>query len=282
MPDNQTNPADDAFALPGMQVVSLRGPDAQEFAHAQFASDAKALPVGHWQWSCWLTAKGRVIAVFALARPEAGRLLMLLPDGRAEAIATQLRRYVFRRKVAIDADGALHPAAACHAPAQARGAVLAAAGGALELDMGGPGLPRTLYLSADAAPEDPVRALAWDEADLRLGLPRLADSQVEQWTPQQLGLDRIAAYSVHKGCYPGQEIVARTHFLGRAKRATKLLQAEGGHPQPGDEVRPGGTVVAASGALALAVVPLDEDAARDWGVGGVAAHELPFADGLAR
>ena len=62
---------------------------------------------------------------------------------------------------------------------------------------------------------------------MRHGLPRLPASQREQWTPQQLALDRLAAYSVKKGCYPGQEIVARTHFLGKAKRSLQCFSAGG-------------------------------------------------------
>ena len=91
--------------------------------------------------------------------------------------------------------------------------------------------------------------LAWRQWDLRFGLPRLDASQQEQWTPQQLSLERLRAFSVSKGCYPGQEIVARTHFLGKAKRGLVALCAAA--PIPSDaEVEldgsPIGRVVSAS------------------------------------
>src|SRR5690606_15889018 len=127
----------------------------------------------------------------------------------------------------------------------------------------------------------------WTVADLQAGLPRLVDGQDGQWTPQQLGLERLRAFSVSKGCYPGQEIVARTHFLGKAKREALLLQVAG-TAQPGAEVaqdgRAIGTVVSAAGQAprwALAVLPL-ERTGSPLQVAGAAAVAHPVVDGLAR
>ena len=84
---------------------------------------------------------------------------------------------------------------------------------------------RLARLRIGAAPSTPDAPACdrWAAIDLAHGLPRLADAQSGQWTPQQLSLDRLRAYSVKKGCYPGQEIVARTHFLGQAKRGLVLF-----------------------------------------------------------
>src|SRR5690606_33602869 len=89
---------------------------------------------------------------------------------------------------------------------------------ALEQDLDGEGGALTLRVNAPGAGGDPALAARWRQQDLAHGLPRLEAAQAGQWTPQQLSLERLRAYSVHKGCYPGQEIVARTHFLGQAKR----------------------------------------------------------------
>ncbi len=292
MPDNQPFPTttDPAafFALQRHAVLALEGPDAVAFAQAQFANDVAALATGHWQWSAWLTPKGRVLAVFALLRTGDDALRLLVPDADVDALGESLRRLVFRRKLAVAARPDLHLAGAFAAPAQAHGAVLAGEEGtALELDYGAPGLPRTLRLSAAAAPADAAAAARWDGADLRLGLPRLAESQREQWTPQQLGLDRLRAYSVKKGCYPGQEIVARTHFLGRAKREAVLLLTAA-PVQPGDEVLQSGkaighvaSVAGDAGPLALAVLPL-ERGPEPLQVSGIDAAVQPFLEGLAR
>ncbi|KAA8918921.1 folate-binding protein YgfZ [Xanthomonas sontii] len=276
--------------MPHLQYVALRGPDAAAFAHAQFANDVQALAVGQWQWNAWLTAKGRVIAVFALLRQADDALLMLLADGGAEELATALGRFVFRRKLRVTVEDTLHAFGRLSLPGQARGATSTHdEAGVIELDMGGDGLPRTLRLvpapAADAPAADPALVQAWRAADLRLGLARLAPSQREQWTPQQLGLDRLHAFSVKKGCYPGQEIVARTHFLGKAKRAVQLLEVDA--PVAIDapvqrDGQPFGSVVSVTVTLALAVLPLEEAPPTGLDVDGHPARWQPLIDGLSR
>jgi folate-binding protein YgfZ len=289
MPDNPNTP----FALAGHRLLALQGPDAVRFAHAQFMSDAAGLADGRWQWSGWLTPKGRVLALFALLRIDAQRLWLLLPDADPEALAAQLGRFVFRSKVSIEPRPDLAVSGAFDADAQACGAVVAMRDDAsVALDFGGDGGARTLRIAPAsnrpddaAAISDSPEALAWRAFDLAHGLPRLGDGQVDRWTPQQLSLDRLRAYSVKKGCYPGQEIVARTHFLGQAKRGLMLL--EGDAPLVADAaVQVGGavsgTVLCAAGALGLAVLPLERDPAASIDVDGAAVREHPLQDGLAR
>ena len=274
-------------ALSGHQLLSLEGPDAAAFAHAQFASDVTALPLRHWQWSAWLSAKGRTIAVFQLIRLDQTQVVLVLADGDADAIASQLQRFVFRRKVKLTVRTDLGVAGSFTAPEAASGAAIAVLGETLELDVGSDALPRTLRIAAlddTVLADDPAFALAWRQADLRYGVPRLDVDQREQWTPQQLGLDRLNGYSVKKGCYPGQEIVARTHFLGKAKRALQLLRVGAGITSGAQVQQNGaaiGTVVSVAGELALAVLPL-EIASDPLEIGGVEAASLPLLDGLAR
>ncbi len=275
------------LALPDHRVVTMEGPDAVAFAHAQFANDVTALAVGQWQWNAWLTPKGRVIALFALLRREEHALLAVLPDYPGDAFAAQLQRFVFRRKLKITGRGDLPVHGSFSAPLHANGSRMGVDNGVLELDLGGAGGPRHWRIgeSPDTAGEDADQQ--WRAADLRHGLPRLPESQREQWTPQQLSLDRLHAYSIKKGCYPGQEIVARTHFLGKAKRALRLLESD--RPlHAGATVEAGGTaqgeVVSAAGAsraLALAVMPLDAPTAG-LSIAGADVNTLPLLDGLAR
>lgn len=275
--------------LDDYSIVEFDGPDAVAFAHAQFANDVASLPVGHWQWNAWLTAKGRVIAVFALLKRAPDALLALLPDMPAEAFAGTLERFVFRRKVKIAQRTDLYVVGVPHPPRLAAGAVSAPwAGDGIELDFGSAECARTLLVAAgDAAADWPADGGDWRRLDLRFGLPRLDPSQREQWTPQQLALDRLQAYSVSKGCYPGQEIVARTHFLGKAKRAATLLELPG-PVNPGDEVTHAGAAIGAvactaagTPTLALAVLPLDAPSDA-LAVSGGAARAVPMLDGLAR
>lgn len=275
------------FALPGQHIVSLEGRDALAFAQAQTMNDLAALGDGHWHWNGWLTPKGRVIALFALLRLDRERLWLLLPDADPRAVVDGLRRFVFRSKVKIDMRDDLHVAGAFAAPAIAGGAAAALAtdDGPFELDLGGEGGARLLRIAAQTAPVDPDAASRWRTFDLAHGLPRLEPAQVEQWTPQQLSLDRLKAYSVKKGCYPGQEIVSRTHFLGKAKRGLVLLEADQGDIA-GAEVRSDGqaigTLASRAGRFALAVMPLQRDAGTSLDVEGMAVHERSLQGGLAR
>ncbi|MFC0677703.1 YgfZ/GcvT domain-containing protein [Lysobacter korlensis] len=272
-------------------MIELDGADATAFAQAQFMNDVAALEPGGWQWNGWLTPKGRVIALFALLRIAPGTLWMLVPDADIGPLSDALRRFVFRSKVAIRPRPGLVATASFAKPVQASGATLAVLdGGTVELDAGTPSRPRALRLSSqsDHGPVDAELEAAWAAADLEHGLPRLPSSQAEQWTPQQLSLERLDAFSVRKGCYPGQEIVARTHFLGKAKRGLVLLESAAALPV-GAQVTNGtdalGSVVASaatpSRGLALAVVPLDrqQPAAQ---VDGIDVREAPLLDGLQR
>jgi folate-binding protein YgfZ len=291
MSDNpQVSPAP-LFRL-GFGVLALHGADAVKFAHAQCMSDVAGLVPGHWQWSGWLTPKGRLIALFALAKFDEQTLWLVLPDADAAGLAAQLRRFVFRSKLAIEVRDDLVAAGAFATPTEAQAARLAGdPERGVELDMGAAGGPRRLRIASEPVAEDPAALACWNRFDLEHGLPRLEASQREQWTPQMLSLDRLRAYSVKKGCYPGQEIVARTHFLGQAKRGLVLLAADAplatGTALHAGEA-PVGEIVCAAGDAdgwrALAVAQLDAAHAQEnaWTADGVQVSPLPLQGGLAR
>ena len=285
MPDNPQAGSAQEFRLPGHDLLSIAGRDATGFAQAQFMNEVAALPVGHWQWNGWLTPKGRVIALFALLKRDAETLWLLLPDTDATDLAAKLQRYVFRSKLVLAARDDLHANGRFAAPAQASGATFAVDGDALELDFGGDGGPRTMRISPSAANADAASAAHWRRFDLQHGLPRLRDDQIEAWTPQQLSLERLRAFSVKKGCYPGQEIVARTHFLGQVKRGLAMFEADAPIPA-GAEVRDGertlGGIVSTAGNIALAVLPLEREANAALYSDGIALHAQPLLGGLAR
>lgn len=287
MADNLPLPEPAFFALPDHTLVGLHGTEAAAFAQAQFANDVSQLASGQWQWNAWLTPKGRVIALFALLRRADDDFLLLAPDYPAEVLAAQLARFVFRRKLKIAARPDLHVSGSFSKPMAARGAQAASDGESLELDFGADGGPRTLRIDTTLAAEDAQAQARWFAFDLVHGLPRLPESQREQWTPQQLSLERLPAFSVKKGCYPGQEIVARTHFLGKAKRGLVALGAAAPIPTDAEielDGSPIGKIVAASPGepyLALAVLPL-EHAAGALGAAGLGLNDIGLRDGLTR
>jgi folate-binding protein YgfZ len=284
------------FALSDHAVLALDGRDAVAFTQAQCMSDVAALADGQWQWSGWLSPKGRVQALFALLRVGPETIWLLLPDGDAAALKAAMERFVFRSKVKLRVADEL-PVSGAFAVPVAASAATAAIGpdGVAELDVGDGERPRTLRIGAPPAHADSDALARWRAYDLAHGLPRPGTAALDAFTPQQLSLDRLRAYSVRKGCYPGQEIVARTHFLGQAKRGLGLfgsaaVPAEGASVTERD--RAIGTVVAAApaasessayAALVLAVLPVERDAGGPaLQVDGAALSPLSLQDGLAR
>jgi folate-binding protein YgfZ len=289
MSDNPQVFPEHPFALPGHRIVTIDGPQTLVFAQAQFMNDVAALWPGHWQWNGWLTPKGRLIALFALLVTGPESVLLLLPDADAAMFVAQLQRFVFRSRVRISIREDLFVEGSFRAPRSASAdRFWNDESQAFELDVSGELGPRTVRIGPAASVTDDDGTSRWKSVDLAYGLPRLPDAQAQQWTPQQLSLDRLHAYSVKKGCYPGQEIVARTHFLGQAKRGLALFDADGlvaAGNDVGDGQRALGTVIStaphAAGTRLLAVLPLDRDDAP-LSANGVPLRAQPLAGGLAR
>lgn len=281
-------PAASCPALPGFGVMAVSGPDAGKFLQAQLMSDVAALAPGQWHWSGWLTPKGRVIALMALVRLADDRFLLLVPDHPVASLKAALQRFVFRSKLVLDDATGWVAAAGPHHATPAPDRFDGGPTPPLALDLGDPANPRTLWLLPESdpalAPADPALEQQWLATDLAYGLPRLPESQREAWTPQMLSLGRLAAFSLRKGCYPGQEIVARTHYLGQAKR--ELVRILGDALAPGQSVKAGeaavGTVVCATadGREGLAVFTSGEHAAL--AVDGRPCQLAGLNEGLAR
>jgi len=274
------------FALPEINLVTLTGADAARFAQAQFMNDVAALACGQWQWNGWLTPKGRVLALFALIKRAEDDVRLLLLDAEPEEFCAALGRFVFRSKVRLDAPESLHVIGSFTVPERARAnQAMECDDGALELDFSADGGARALRVSSTPAPQHVAALERWRSFDLAHGLPRFAPGQAGQWTPQQLSLERLYAYSVHKGCYPGQEIVARTHFLGQAKRGLVRLAADAPlSAHASVQVDDGAPVslLASAGCEALAVLALDTPPAARYGVNGQPVARRELLDGLGR
>jgi folate-binding protein YgfZ len=251
-------------------------------------NDVATLAPGHWQWNGWLTPKGRLIALFALVLLDAESACLVLPDADPAQLATQLQRFVFRSKVKLTVPDDLFVSGAFE-PAPATGNAIAVTNhDEFALDFATVASARTLRVGRASSQPDVAACNRWKAIDVASGLPRLAESQSGQWTPQQLSLDRLRAYSVKKGCYPGQEIVARTHFLGQAKRGLVLFDADApvddgaGVDAAGQSI---GTVISSvrtdTGTRLLAVLPLARDAAA-LTAAGTELRESPLSEGLSR
>ena len=185
------------------QTLLIDGADAIAFAQAQFSSDIPSLTIGRWQFSAWLDAQGRVRALFHLARVADDSLLLLLRGGEAAPMAQSLQRFVFRSKVKLTANElrTLGTGDAVDTYAYRR------EGDAYIFGCG----DHSLVVGAVA--DD-----AWRLPQIRAGWPWLPDNTLDQCLAPALSLERLQAVSFDKGCYPGQEIVARLHYRGGHKR----------------------------------------------------------------
>lgn len=203
---------------PTAQIVALEGPDALAFAHTQFTSQVTALANDQWQFSSWLDAQGRVRALFHLARLDDERLLLVLRGGDATTFAEALHRFVFRSRVKIVvADGwTLSDAPSTHAINMY---AVDANSDAIRLGCG----THTLQLNANINDIGDVND-AWRDAELHAGWPWLADDALGEFVAPALSLHRLGAVALDKGCYPGQEIVARLHYRGGNKRHLHRVQ----------------------------------------------------------
>lgn len=187
------------------EILLLEGPDAAAFAHAQFASKVDSLAIGEWQFSAWLDAKGRVRALFHLARLDAERYLLLLRGGSAIEMAEALRRFVFRAKLKLGTPPGRILATGIAQPMHA----VTSDGDFVSLGCG----THSLDILTTGDPDD-----AWRLQQMREGWPWLPPAVLDALLPAALSLQRLHAVTVDKGCYPGQEIVARLHFRGGHKR----------------------------------------------------------------
>jgi tRNA-modifying protein YgfZ len=216
------------------ELVEISGADAQAFAHAQFASDVAALTPGRWQWSAWLTAQGRTRRVFALLLAGHDLVLLWLPLGGAAAMRDGLARYVLRAKVRLAIrEGWSLARIDPPDPGLADGVILPCSGG---YALAQPGLEaRQAWLGPTTpTPDDAQAQNAWRLADIAARLPWLDSATEDRFVPQALELDRLGAVRFDKGCYPGQEIAARLHFLGNARqRLWRVVLTGSGSVAPG-------------------------------------------------
>lgn len=241
-----------AVLLPGLGVLRIAGVDAPAFLQGQFTNDTRLLADGRTQVSACCTNQGRVIALVRLRQTEEA-IYALLPTDLLGKLATHLRKFVLRSKVEILQAADLHVGAIIlgGADAGSQRAFDEAAMTMSPVPMSGSTEVVTFQYAQGreivAAPAAAWRAISglspsrpsaqaqqeWIAADIADGLPQVFAATSEQFTPQMLNADLIDGVSFTKGCYTGQEIVARTHHLGRVKRrAMRFVLPPGAVPAP--------------------------------------------------
>jgi folate-binding protein YgfZ len=231
-------------------LLSVSGDDAREFLHAQLTIDVRNLRE-RAALAGWCSAKGRLLATFLVIPAPQGFLLQLARD-LAPAIAKRLAMFILRSKVKL-ADESERWAQFGVWDADWK-EILAWDGGRATVPVGA---RRFLRLEpADAASLAPTSGEeAWTLLEIRAGRPLITAATQDQFVPQMVNLETLGGVEFQKGCYPGQEIVARAQYRGQVKRRMVHLRASG-RPElrPGQEYD-GGVVIDSAGGELLAVMP---------------------------
>jgi len=242
--------------LSHLGVIGLRGADAQGFLQGQLTCDVREAGPASSRPGALCTPKGRALATFRLWQDDAG-YCMQLPAARLDAVRKRLSMYVLRAKVEISdrsddtvrlgiagPEGAARLGAALGLPHDALpgpGAIIQAGpvqllgldGGRFELVTPCADGPRLWHLLC--ATIRPGGEPAWRWASIMAGEAMLHEATAEQFVPQMLDLDLTGGIGFSKGCYTGQEVIARTQYLGRLKQRLWLghLAAPEGAARPG-------------------------------------------------
>lgn len=257
--------------LPDTALIRFSGDDSQTFLHNLLTCDVAALEPGRSTYGGFSTPKGRLLASFLLWRTE-DAFYMQLPASLREPIQAQLGKFILRSKVkAADATGdwtllgilgsdgptlveravGSVPQAVHEFTRSADALAIRLPGDRFEV-VGASDKGRQILEALSRGRE--VEADQWQWLDIRGGIPVITPATQEEFVPQMVNLDLIGGVSFEKGCYPGQEIVARMHYRGTLKQRMYLANIESAEkPRPGDKVYSPGFGEQACGTLVNSV-----------------------------
>ncbi len=277
--------------LSHLSWIHATGVDASSFLHGQLTNDLETLPASRSQLSAYCNPKGRMLCLFRISRHRDGFLLQL-PGELSAAVLKRLTMYVLRAKVTLQsldqelASLGVHGTAAAELLARQLGPLPPGPDG-VATDPNGiqvlalPGIDQARYQVVAPATQlkEIWRALAsriptvagwsWSWLDIVTGIPQIWSATSEEFIPQMANLDLIGGVSFKKGCYPGQEIVARMHYLGRLKQRMIRAHVEA-YAQPG----PADRLYAGEGSAQSAGTLVDAHPAPDGGFDLLAVVQL--------
>ncbi len=240
----------DLSSPPGaLGVLAFRGADTAKFLQGQLSAEIEKLAVGASTLAGLHNPQGRVIACLWLARTSVEEILAVLPRELIGTVELRLRKYILRSRVRIE-----------DLSENLRVVGSASASSPLPDIHAFPWADRWIRLApadhpqlSGGSPRD-----HWDRADVAAGLPQVYLPTSETFVAQMLNLDLLGAIAFDKGCYTGQEVIARAHYRGRVKRRLQRW-----HAGPGPEPLPGSAARAADG-RSLTVVRAAPGAASGW------------------
>lgn len=213
-------------------LLRVEGEDAQSFLQGQLSNDMRKLSSDCAALSSLNSPKGRVLATLIVFPTQAGYGLLMAPD-IVEAMQRRLQMFVLRSKVQL-----------IRSEEVVRGLVGDATPGAEwqiqheadHLRIRAPGAAARSWLIGGET-DAPADDTAFAAADIACGLPCISSAQSDAHIAQHLGLQHFGALSFDKGCFTGQEVIARMHYRGGVKRMPLRLAGSGAPPEPGVTLR---------------------------------------------
>ena len=245
-----------AMPLTHLAVVQASGADATAFLHSQLSNDVQGLPPQRSLLAGYCNAKGRLFTISRLWR-HGDAWLLCLPADSAETLLKRLRMFVLRSKVTltlrqdltlfgVSGDAAATALGRAGLPAPDQDGSVATHDDTSVLCLPGT-VPRYLLCLTDAVAPATWTALTevarpadtgyWRLLEIDAGQPSVHAATAETFVPQHVNLERVDGVSFRKGCYPGQEIVARMHYLGKPSRRMYRMQTTAPPPPPGTAVQ---------------------------------------------
>ena len=239
--------------LDSLGVLRARGPDVRKFLQGQLSNDMSRLGPERALLAGYHNVQGRAIALLRLIELGADDFVALLPRELVSAVAARLGKFILRAKVKLSDESAAWQVLGMLAPAQTGsdtdspaeglpppGGVTQVAGGHL-VRIGDSPLRLLLLRAEDAPPPEGHAPLAlndWQLAAIAAGEPQVYAATSEEFVSQMLNLDLVEGISFEKGCYTGQEVIARAHFRGRVKRRMQRFITQGAATlAPGESAR---------------------------------------------
>ena len=238
-------------------LIAVNGEEAESFLQNQFSNDVRLVNNTQSQLSAYCSPKGRMLAGFQIIKHE-NTYYLRLPASILEPTLKRLRMFVLRSKVTLeDASSQLVrigvagagiatilqselktlPVETSEVVQTEQISIIRLSGPVPRFELHGEFEPMKKLFEHFSKKSSPVGMHAWSWLAVKAGIPEIYPQTIEAFVPQMVNYAALDGISFKKGCYPGQEVVARMHYLGKLKRRMYLLHADSDTvPPPGDEL----------------------------------------------
>ena len=224
-------------------ILSVTGPDSRKLLQGQCTADVQRLDVGAWTLGGLCTPKGRLYANFRLICLDDEHFWLVMPQSNIADTRQRLGKYAaFFKCELTDISLHWHGIALADTPTTGSAGSLEQTDAAITLELGSG--QQLLWLNPLAAADYETRLQAleaeaqwlpeqhWDQLEIASGLTWITPETQEAFLPQAISWDKLGGVSFAKGCYTGQEVVARLHYKGSSKKALRQISGSGPVPAP--------------------------------------------------